>query len=129
PSQRQKSSRAQGARASAKPRRPVRGGIFHLTGGAPAPPQRSGGSRLPIVSAFSLFQLGQRFLKTSERNRNSDTRLLGLEDDEDGSLAVLQLLDQRILDHHLRVAGERVAAQKGRMPHILVVDLQSKSRR
>src|SRR4029078_11562079 len=82
-----------------------------------------------MVRAFSLFQLGQRFLKTSERNRNSDTRLLGLEDDEDGSLAVLQLLDQRILDHHLRVAGERVAAQKGRMPHILVVDLQSKSRR
>ena len=44
-------------------------------------------------------------------------------------LALLQLLDQLILDDHLRVAGERMAAQERRVPDVLVVDLEAEPRR
>ena len=80
-------------------------------------------------SRRSLLQFNQGFLESAERDRNADPRFLRLEDDENGGLAVFELLDQRILHHHLRVSCERMAAHKRRVPNILVIDLQTEARR
>ena len=73
----------------------------------------------------ALFEFGKRFLEAGKRDRDSDARFLGLEDDEDCRLAALELLNERIVDHDLRVACKAVAAQERRMADVLVVDLEN----
>src|SRR6476661_5033403 len=75
----------------------------------------------------SLFEVVERLFEASKRNRNTDARLIRLEDDEDRRLAGLELLHQRVVDHHLRIACERMAALERRMPHILIVDFETES--
>lgn len=75
-----------------------------------------------------LLQLGEGLRESRKGDRNADARFLGLEDDEDGRLACLELLDELVLGDNLCITGEGMAAQKRRMPHVLVIDLQAESR-
>ena len=68
-----------------------------------------------------LLERGRCLGKARKRDRNADARLLGLEDDEDRGLSGLQLLDELVVDGHLRIAGERLAAVERRMAEAMAL--------
>ena len=77
---------------------------------------------------LQLFKGGQGLSKSRKRDRDTDSRLLGLKYNKDSGFAGLQLFDELILDDDLGIAGDVVAPQKRGVADVLIVDLEAESR-
>src|SRR5262245_25670676 len=72
-----------------------------------------------------LFQIGERVAEALQAYGNADAGLRRVEGDEHGGAAGLHLVDDLVLQHHLRHAAALAAFEEGRIADVLAVDLES----
>jgi hypothetical protein len=76
-----------------------------------------------------LFQVGERVPETLQAHRDADASLGRVEDDEHGGAAVLHLIDDFVLQHHLCHAAALAAFEERRVADVLAVDLEAEAGR